>query len=251
MALSPPVGQRVFPSEALPSKNADSLSNDIAVRGSPYNEPFAYAPLVGKYPLVNEGSYFVARTPTPGTGVSSAVLTAFDETKPLMYGNLLSTSSKRVWLDYIKIIVTAAAASSTQALFALKTDTINRTVNANHATTATPYNPFASSIVTFSYENASTQHTLTASSANAQVVGEASCGGITIVGDVYLFEFGQTGLGGNTGLTAAQATDPGVKVVSMNPVVVPAGGSFTFYAWFPGNSITPMSYSFEAGWIER
>lgn len=251
MALSPPIGNRVFPSEGLPAKNPDSLTNDTAMRGSPYNEAFAYAPLVGKYPLVLEGSYFQARTPTPGTGVSDTVKTSFSETVPMIFGNLLSTSPKRVWLDYIKIIVTAAAASSTQALFAIKTDTVNRGTTTNHWTAATVYNPVASSIVTLNYQSSSTASALTASSANAAVVGEASLGGITVVGDAYLFEFGQAGLAGSSGLTAAQATDPGVKVISMPPVVVTAGGSFTFYSWFPGNSITPLSYSFEAAWIER
>jgi hypothetical protein len=136
-------------------------------------------------------------------------------------------------------------------LFAVKTDTVNRTLTVDHRPTATPGSPIGSSVVTLNYQNNATATTLTASSANAQVVGEASLGGITIVGDAYIFEFGQPSLGGNSGLTAAQATDPGVKVISMPPVVVTPGGSFTFYAWFPGNSITALSYSFEAGWIER
>ena len=249
MGLSPSVGERVFPYETLPQRNGDSVGADVAIRGSDYNERYSYNPLVGKYPFVLEGSYFVARTPTPGTGVSYFASTAFDETKPVIFGNLATSSNKRVWLDYVKIIITTAGASATTAQFAVKTDTINRAISVDHRTTAVPYNPFNGSIVTLNYQNSATATTLAASSSGAAVVAEGAANGLDILGDVYYLEFGQKMQSSGIGLTAVQATDPGFKVVSMPPVVVPAGGSFTIYWW--AASIAAPSYSFECGWIER
>jgi hypothetical protein len=250
MALSPSIGNRVISYEALPTKNPDSPAADVAIRGSDYGEAYGYAPLVGKYPLVLEGSYFVARTPTPGTGVSYFTNTTFDETKPLCYGNLAVNSTKRVWLDYAKVIVTTAGGAAVTSQWAVKTDTVNRTLSADHRTTATPYNPFNGSIVTFNYNNASTATVLNASSAGGAVVAEGANGGLDILGDVYYLEFGQKMQASGLGLTAAQATDPSFKVVSMPPVVVLPGGSFTIYLWMASNN-SAMSYSLEVGWIER
>ena len=70
--LSPQVLARGPVSRALPSALADSTSNDAGLRTSRYGEQFAYAPLIGKYALADEGSYFVARTPTPGAPVAGA-----------------------------------------------------------------------------------------------------------------------------------------------------------------------------------
>lgn len=253
MALAPAVGDRVFPYEgALPQRNADNPASDVAQRGSDYGERWSYNPLVGKYPFVLEGSYFCARTPTPGTGVSFTTATSFSDTAtPLAWGNLAISSTKRVWLDFMKIIVTTAQASATTAQFAVKIDTVNRTVNGtNHSTTAVPYNPFNGSIVTFNYQNSSTATVLNASSSAAQVVAEGAANGLDILGDVYYLEFGQKMLASGIGLTAVQATDPAVKVISMPPVMVPSGGSWTVYWWAASIGGAP-SYSFECGWIER
>src|SRR4029077_19436181 len=97
--------------------------------------------------------------------------------------------------------------------------------------------------------NASTASVLAASSGSAIVVAEGAMGGIGIVGDEYLIEFGQRQLSGSSGLTAAQATDPARKASSAPPVVVPALGSCTFYMWMAGNN-NALSYSFELAFRE-
>ena len=61
-----------------------------------------------------EGAYFVARTPTPGTGVSSTIQTSFSDTVPfIILFNGDSTGLVNVELDYLKIIITVAGASGT------------------------------------------------------------------------------------------------------------------------------------------
>ncbi len=250
MATSPPILNQSLVSRALPSPNSDGTSSSVSQRADRYGGMFITAPAVGKYPWAEEGSYFVARTPTPGTGVSHTVLTGFDATKAMIFGNNTSTT-KSVWIDRIKLITTVAAASATTFQFAVKVDNSPIAITTNHVATAVPVCPnlgiSATSSTAVWYQNSATATVLTALSGSAIVVAEGSIGGISIVGDEYHIEFGQALLGGNSGLTAAQATEPAVKTASCGPVVIPPGGGFAFYTWFAGNSITALSYSFELG----
>ncbi len=250
MATSPAILNQSLVSRALPAANADSAANSVSQRADRYGGVYATAPACGKYPWAEEGSYFVARTPTPGSGVSGTILTAFDATKPHIFGNNTSTT-KNIWLDRLKLIVTVAPASATTFQFAVKVDNVAIAITTNHVTTAVPVCPnlgiSATSATNVWYQNNGTATVLTALSGSAIVVAEGSIGGLPIVGDEYHIEFGQQVLSGNSGLTAAQATEPAVKTASAAPVVVPPGGGFAIYFWWAGNSITALSYSFELG----
>ncbi len=250
MATSPPILNRGLVSRALPAATTDSTNADVGQRLDRYGGAFLSAPAVGKYPWAEEGSYFVARTPTPGTGVSFTVSASFSDTVPFIFGNNTS-ATKAVWLDYLKWIVTVVPASATTVQYAVKTDAIPISITTNHVATAVPTCPnlgiSATSITNIWYQNNATATAISATGASGIVVAEGAMGGIPIVGDEFVVEFGQPNTSGGSGLTAAQATDPARKVSSAPAVVVPPGGSFRVMLWFASNGITAMSYSFELG----
>ncbi len=255
MPLSPQVLNRGLTLRALPPPNPDSSSNDVAQRMDRYGGAFGTAPVVGTSPWAEEGTLFVARTPTPGSGVSFATTqTAFSETAPLIVMNN-GSSTKQIWLSYLKLIITAAATGSSTFQYAVKTDNAFRTFTAgnNNTTTAVPKCPnlgvSATSLTSINYQNASTVSALAASSGSTIVVAEGAMGGITIVNDEYTIEFGQRQLSGSSGLTAVQAVDSARKASSAPPVVVPPLGSATFYLWMAGNN-NALSYSFELAFRE-
>jgi len=253
MPLSPQITNQGLVSRTLPSANADSANNSVSARLARYGEQFAWAPAIGMYPFVDEGSFFIGRTPTPGTGVSSTIRTTFSDTVPIIVMNN-SSSTKSAYLLSAKFIVTVAGASGTTWQMAVKIDTVNRAIGTNNMTAFTPVCPNGAgntSAVSFSYQSSSTASAVTAASQSAFVAAEASLGGLSIVGDTYMLEFGQQVLAGIPGLTAAQATCPGVKVCSCPPAVIPPLGSAVFHFWGANIAITAMSYSTEVCWIER
>jgi hypothetical protein len=89
------------------------------LRSSRYGEPIAQ--LIGGsriHALADEGSYFVATNPTPGTAIAGTTTpTAFSETVGLLSvfnGNTASgNSAKQIYLDFILLQVVAVGTSST------------------------------------------------------------------------------------------------------------------------------------------
>lgn len=255
MGLSPQAFLRGLVSALMkPALNPDSQSTDVGVRMGRYGEIDVVGRPATKRALLEEGSYFVARTPTPGTGVSHTVSASFSDTVPFLQVYNSSTNLN-VELDYLKLIVTVAGASGTTFQLAGKLDTGQRTQTTVHMTAMAPLNNnlagVAKSVSTVYYQNSATASAIPAASGAAQVAFEASVGGISIVGDEYVFNFGKTDLAGNMGLTAAQATCPGTKVTICPPVIIAPGTNLTIYQWGANVAITPLSYSFELGLIER
>ena len=80
--------------------------------------------------LAVEGSYFVAQTPTPGTGVtiSSATGTSFSDTGAIVAVNnrdsapSLGGQGRDIILDYLKLIITAAGTAGTDSHVASRLD---------------------------------------------------------------------------------------------------------------------------------
>ncbi len=249
---SPAILNQGLVGRALPSASPDSINNSVALRLDRYGGAFATAPSVGKSAWAEEGSYFVARTPTPGTGVVYNVQTTFVETVPLIFGNNTSTT-KNCWLDRLKLVITEVGGSATTFQYAVKIDSVARSITTNHVVAAVPACPNlgagTTSVMNIWYQSSSTASALNASSAAAIVVAEGSIGGLQIVSDEYNIEFGQRLLAGGSGLTAVQATDPAVKCSSAGPVIVAPGGSFCIHLWL-ANMGDSLSYSFELGMRE-
>jgi hypothetical protein len=81
-----------------------------------------------QHALADEGSYFVANNPTPGTAIVHAVSAAVSETAGnYMYlKNNDALGGKRLYLDFIRLICTSVDTAGTASHFFLKADNANR-----------------------------------------------------------------------------------------------------------------------------
>lgn len=233
---------------ALPSAYQDSVNG--AMRAGRYGEPIVQALQGGKVSaLAEEGSYFVTRNATTGTGIAStANVTAFSATSPFLYLYNGSTT-KSVTLDYLKLQVTAAGTNGTALWYQMNIDNIARWTSGGTAlgtpactnmstTTASGVTGYAGAIV--------------APAASAYV--RALAGGairlvIPVVGDQYLFTFGSSAPGPIGTLALA-----GTAIASWHspapPVVLGPGHTFLLYLWLPSQS-GASSYEYEVGFWER
>ena len=253
------VNQLWTPARAIPSPQSDQKAPVTNVRGGRYGEQYVLPLISTKHLLADEGSYFIATNPTPGTALAYNVQAAFSDTVPLMYiqnnDSKANPLAKRMYLDYIKLICAVAPASSTGARFAVKTDPALRALSTNNTTAITPTSPnsdmAAQSVCSINVQSSATASALSASSASARLVANASMGGIPVVGDELVLVCGTVDPGAYPGLTAAQATCAGRKVSCLPPIVLGPNSALTLYAWFPGNAATGLSCEFEVGWWER
>lgn len=231
----------------------DNANVGVANRGSKYGEQYVIPLLLnGRQGLADEGSYFIATNPTPGTAFAYNVQASFSDTVPFLYlFNGAAAGGKNVELDYIKLIVTTAAASGVTAYYAARLDA-SRAITSDNTTKVVPVNYAGTATVLspLKLQNGSAS-TIAASSSTSTIVARGSFGGITIVGDELVMCFGGDPANAYPGLTAAQATAPGRKVSVSGPVIVAPQQSLTIHLWFASNAITGLSYEFEMGWAER
>lgn len=244
--------------EGLPDSEADG--EQIGGRADRYGTQLISIMAPTAHSLSREGTYFVATNPTPGTALAYCVQAAFSDTVPFLYlfnqESQQNIRAKYVYLHYIKLVVTVAAASGVQAEFALITDITQRALGTDNTTTLTPVSTCTSQTVPsdmlLKLQNSATASAIAASSQNKRVMGRGSFpSGVTIVGDELLIVCGETSGGAAQGLTAAQATCPGRKVSNAPPIVIAPGNSLTMHLWFPSNATTGLSYEIEmGGWVK-
>lgn len=212
-----------------------------------------------KQALAAEGSYFVTTNPTPGTGIAGTLVTSYANTAGWWwFQNWNAPGGPTAYLDYLKLIVTVAAASSVSFRTAIIRDLatpISTQVTTNHVTSVSPVGLNGGTLLksncTFTYQSNATASVNVAPSQASAIIGQASLGGIQIVGDEIVLDFGATDPAPQQGLTAAQATCPGRKVSVLPPIAVPPGQQIMIVPWFPSNATTALSYEFELTHIER
>jgi hypothetical protein len=100
------VNQLWTPARAIPSTQSDQKAPVTNVRGGRYGEQYVLPLISTKHLLADEGSYFIATNPTPGTALAYNVQAAFSDTVPLLYiqnnDSKANPLAKRMYLDYIK-----------------------------------------------------------------------------------------------------------------------------------------------------
>jgi len=110
--LSPQALIRGVVQKALPSRNADSSNNDVALRQFSYGEAVTQ-PLVRKaHNLADEGSYFVNNNAQ--TGIAMTAGATFSATAPfiIIQNGASSASGINTYLDYISLVSTAAGGAA-------------------------------------------------------------------------------------------------------------------------------------------
>ena len=130
------VNQLWTPARGLPSPQTDQKAPVTNVRGGRYGEQYMLSLIPTKHVLADEGSYFIATNPTPGTALAYNIQAAYSDTVPLLYiqnnDSKANPFAKRMYLDYIKLICSVVPASGTGARFAVKTDPTLRTLSTNN-----------------------------------------------------------------------------------------------------------------------
>ena len=220
-------------------------------RGGRYGEAYVQSVSGSKvHALSDEGSYFIQKNATTGTGIAStAAVTAYDATKPFLYLYNSATASEgtRIYLDYLKLQVTSAGTNGTALWYDMVLDNIARYTSGGTASTF--INPNMDSSATQSATGYAGALVAPAASSDVRKV----CGGairlvIPVVGDQYLFNFGSPSCTGSSLALAGTAITSFVSPAP--PIVVGPGDSFLVYLWLPSQD-GASSYEYELGFWQR
>src|SRR5678815_1839365 len=116
----------------LPGTNADGAGSPA--RADQYLGAYV-SPITGKEWLsADEGSYFTAVSPTPGTGIiGHAAPTTFDEAKPYLV--LYNGGSKRIYPQFLRLHETVASVGGVIVQLTITSDVGNRRASAGTAMT--------------------------------------------------------------------------------------------------------------------
>ncbi len=224
-----------FVSRLLSSPFADDRDIAKTVRLKRYGEMNISEADGSLYGYADEGSLMVCTNATIGTGLTGVTAqTSFNDTGPALY-IYNPDPVKSLYIGYLKMIATAAATSSTVQNYAAVLDPILRLVTTDNFATLTPVNPNGGATVSANpvvkFQNNSTVSAITASSSAKRIVARGVLGGLNIIGDEFIINFGRGDHTTHPGLTAAQVAAPSKRVANAPPVVVAPGSTFTVHLW--------------------
>lgn len=194
----------------------------------------------------DEGSHFVAITPTAGTGIiGHAAPTTFDETKPYLL--LYNGGSNRIYPQMIQLNETVASIGGTAMRFTVAVDTGNRYASAGTAMTLanTNMDSLAASGAS-AYVGAVVASAATASRRN---LGTYTVRGTTIdiIGDHYTLVFGAPSSNGGASSKVATLVD---SSRILPPVVIGPGQTLLVHQWAASQSTGP-TFEVVMSYIER
>lgn len=204
--------------------------------------------------LAEEGSYFVATNPTPGTPVATTTsITTFAETAGAVGVSLLikngesrsAQAPKRVILDYIKLMIVQVPTAATSWQFAgvIDDNPIRYTSGGSAIVPVSPNGDIAAQSIVSMYFGALT----TAVPNNRRLVSRGTLRGvIPTTFDTFMIKFGADEGGGH----ATGAAASGRILAVAPPVIIAAQQNFALTMWGASNAAAP-SFEFEIGWAER
>ncbi|KKL53707.1 hypothetical protein LCGC14_2272760 [marine sediment metagenome] len=236
-------------SRALPgTRLVDGVSNTEESRQSGYGEDYVI-PFSTRV-AADEGGYFLARNTTPGTGQAGhAAPTTHDTAKPfIMLKNGAEANGKRVYLDFLKLQLTAAGTAGTVNYATHTIDKARTPGTGGVALTVVNTNLQSTLSTVLSSAIAGPVVPGESNSAEARIVAHARARTvIPVAGDVLLFNFG----GGpvNTGAVMAGTTEL-ERVIQCPPIVIGPGDSYHLVLWRASQS-GAASYEIEIGFWER
>lgn len=235
--------------------DAESDSTTKTLRGGRYGEGYFLNLWNSNHMLSDEGSYYTANG-TPGTGIAFVVNTGVSETAGnYIYFRNTDTSgngrSKRLYLDYIRLLCTAAPAAATAMHFFFKLDKLTRIAAGGSVggTTLSPTNTNGDAAVgSIGTINAGALTTL-APSSDARLLSRGIMRSvISVVNDEFVFKSGGIEGGSSVQLGGLVAQR---HVIPVPPIVIGPGQNLALQIWCPGNAVTPPSFEVDAGWVER
>lgn len=222
----------------------DDPSNRVPGRNTNYEDEYVVPVGLGRHVLADEGSYFTAITPTPGTGIVDGAVATFVETTPSLtiYNG---TSNKHLVLDFIRFTVTVVSTASEQVQF---TNTIDSGKRWTSGGTAMTINGASTDGQVMSNGVSIQKGIITASAATAarRVLSHTiyRWGTLEIVGDVYEMRFGEPASKSLANAATVCTFSRGVP-----PVVIGPNQSFVQVGWGTNMSTGP-THALEMGfWL--
>jgi hypothetical protein len=247
-----------------PALTGDGTGTPNAQRMGKYNELSVVDYYRDQYPAALEGSYFVAATPTPGTGVAAtATLQAYascNTTPWAVICNMNTAGGANIELDYMKIIQTAAQlpTTSTSVQIAMTLDTVAAKIPTTAGTVLTKVNVnAASSNVSNALINCGAVTTGGDSPAVRLVWQDVweptGTTPVVAAGDQLIVKFGAAGVVPSNYYQLIAGTPLQVKQIALMapPMVVPPGWAAVVKIWLPALGAVAQTYSFELGYRER
>ena len=236
----------------------------IPQRLGAYGEPSIEILTSKQHKLADEGSYFSTRTPTVGTGqATTANASAYSATTPfILIQNANPVGGKNIYLDTIKLLVTAAG-NPTTLLYATSIDTIpvfnglgasaaggnNTGVATNILSGPNTVNSIGS-VASQAMIWAGTVAALAASVCpNRHVLSNGPLRtAAPVVNDQYIFNFGGVDMSLDGVLVSGSAIAQ--RSIPHPPVCIGPQGSFMLTLWGAGMS-SAVSCEIEIGHVER
>lgn len=238
-----------FVGRLLPQMFIDDRDDAKPVRLKRYGEVNVSEFDASLYGYCEEGSFIVATSPTPGTGLTwgfAAAWQTYLDTAPLIYiQNDEPAGGKSLYMGWIKLITTQATTATTSVQFAGVLDTVTRAIGTNNTLALTPVNPNSGTGLvvspTIRVQNSATASAITARSLAARTVCRGVLGGFPVIGDEMIMLFGRGNQYGHPGLTAAEAAAIRKSVSNCPPVVIAPGQSFCVNVFFPAITTTAIN----------
>lgn len=233
------------------------------LRSDSYGEVINETLTSKQHKLSDEGSYYLTRSPTVGTGILQTVSTAFSDTQPyiLIVNNNpvpVSGAGRNIYLDYIKLNVTNAGVTHTSLQYATRLDAVaNRYTSGGsggYGTNLTsvlsgPYPTNQSSPMTSSALIYAGVLVVGAGSSQARTISNGFLRTvIDVVNDSYFFNFASTDSPFDTVSIATAAVIQ--RNIPHPPVVIPPQCCFLLHLFATAMGTGPQ-YEVEIGHVER
>lgn len=242
---------------------ADNVTGVTPVRLGNRGEQFSLSLFNGMQALAMEGSYWIASTATPGTGIvlSVATGTTFADTQALIVLNNNDTTTasaigKTIYLDFITIVCTTTPTGTTVDYVAHRIDSAVRgtagTKLGANSTDAKPSNmAFSGTSVGSAYALGASAVSVAASS-NVRNVGRNVIRSAStpswVIGDHVTIKFGSAEMAAG-GVSIGATTASGITVFAPAVAIGP-GQSYVMNEWATARS-GALSGEIVMGWIER
>lgn len=185
-----------------------------------------------------EGTYFRSVNPTPGTGIASAVTTAFSATAGILTvrntSSVTGAQAVNIYPDYIKLLVLSGGTGGTSVDALVAIDNTNRYASGGTSLAGRNVHSLytANTSVASSFIGAVVSAVETANVARVSRVRLKSA--VPAAGDNYMINFGSNG----------------VSQADCGPVVIGPGGTMVVHLWMPSSTVA-LTVECELGWWER
>jgi len=244
-----------YVSRMLPQ--AESDTDLLRVRLYRYGEIFTVGAVRKNHALADEGSFFVANTGNPATGVATAAApTSFSDTAPLLtiynQDSAGNPNAKRIQLNSLRFTCTAAGTAGVSFRIGIKIGT--GSAYSSGGTLLTPAAPNMDVPARASVAQVAVLPTAVAMTAPRTIVGDVyvipTLAAVFPVGAQFLLNFGGVEVGAQTAVIASTTATMVSSGVNLPPVIIGPNQSAVLLHLITSQSAA-SSWSVEADWWER